>query len=59
MSVAFALLPLVVLLPLLAAGSIGLFMLAGEARGDAAERPTARWSGWMAVAVSMMVCWWQ
>jgi NADH:ubiquinone oxidoreductase subunit 5 (subunit L)/multisubunit Na+/H+ antiporter MnhA subunit len=39
---AFALLPLVILLPLIAAMVTGLYMLSGRARGDAAELPTAR-----------------
>ena len=45
----FDLLPLVLLLPLLTATGIGVKMLAGQGRGDAAEPATARWAEFSAL----------
>lgn len=50
MNAALHFLPLVVVLPLLAAGATAAFMLGGGARGDAAEPTTARWSAGFAFA---------
>lgn len=58
MSNLFALALLVPLLPLLAAGGVAVYVLAGQAAGDAGEAPTARLvegAAWLALLILLML----